>query len=212
MNQIEKKLLEEVARFKAINKYAKNLLNEQDVPIDAGLPPADAGAPPMDAGLPPADAGVPPMDAGLPPVDDNNTEEIDITDLVNMTKSIKKDVDDSKSEHIGVTDKMDSVFSKLTDLEQKLTQMDMVMDKIDRLDSKIDTMKEKTPEQKLELRSLDSYPFNQNPQEFFNQKQGEMRISGKDDYVLTKQDVNDYSKDMIKNSFNSEEQEDEFKY
>ena len=212
MNQIEKKLLEEVARFRAINKYAKNLLNEQDVPMDAGLPPADAGAPPMDAGLPPADAGAPPMDAGLPPADDNNTEEIDITDLVNMTKSIKKDVDDSKSEHIGVTEKMDSVFSKLTDLEQKLTQMDMVMDKIDRLDSKIDTMKEKTPEQKLELRSLDSYPFNQNPQEFFNQKQGEMRISGKDDYVLTKQDVNDYSNDMIKNSFNSEEQEDEFKY
>jgi hypothetical protein len=212
MNQIEKKLLEEVARFRAINKYAKNLLNEQDVPMDAGLPPADAGAPPMDAGLPPADAGAPPMDAGLPPADDNNTEEIDITDLVNMTKSIKKDVDDSKSEHIGVTEKMDSVFSKLTDLEQKLTQMDMVMDKIDRLDSKIDTMKEKTPEQKLELRSLDSYPFNQNPQEFFSQKQGEMKASGKDDYILTKQDVNDYSMDMIKNSFNSEEQEDEFKY
>jgi hypothetical protein len=212
MNQIEKKLLEEVARFRAINKYAKNLLNEQDVPMDAGLPPADAGAPPMDAGLPPADAGAPPMDAGLPPADDNNTEEIDITDLVNMTKSIKKDVDDSKSEHIGVTEKMDSVFSKLTDLEQKLAQMDMVMDKIDRLDTKIDTMKEKTPEQKLELRSLDSYPFNQNPQEFFSQKQGEMKASGKDDYILTKQDVNDYSMDMIKNSFNSEEQEDEFKY
>jgi hypothetical protein len=212
MNQIEKKLLEEVARFRAINKYAKNLLNEQDVPMDAGLPPADAGAPPMDAGLPPADAGAPPMDAGLPPTDDNNTEEIDITDLVNMTKSIKKDVDDSKSEHIGVTEKMDSVFSKLTDLEQKLAQMDMVMDKIDRLDTKIDTMKEKTPEQKLELRSLDSYPFNQNPQEFFSQKQGEMKASGKDDYILTKQDVNDYSMDMIKNSFNSEEQEDEFKY
>ena len=213
MNQIEKKLLEEVARFRAINKYAKNLLNEQDAPpMDAELPPADAGAPPMDAGVPPADAGAPPMDAGLPPADDNNTEEIDITDLVNMTKSIKKDVDDSKSEHLGVTEKMDSVFSKLTDLEQKLTQMDMVMDKIDRLDSKIDTMKEKTPEEKLELRSLDSYPFNQNPQEFFNQKQGEMRASGKNDYVLTKQDVNDYSKDMIKNSFNSEEQEDEFKY
>jgi len=212
MNQIEKKLLEEVARFRAINKYAKNLLNEQDVPMDAGLPPADAGVPPMDAGLPPADAGAPPMDAGLPPADDNNTEEIDITDLVNMTKSIKKDVDDSKSEHIGVTEKMDSVFSKLTDLEQKLAQMDMVMDKIDRLDTKIDTMKEKTPEQKLELRSLDSYPFNQNPQEFFSQKQGEMKASGKDDYILTKQDVNDYSMDMIKNSFNSEEQEDEFKY
>ena len=203
MNQIEKKLLEEVARFRAINKYAKNLLNEQDATMDAGLPPADADVPPMDAGAPPADMGA--------PVEDN-TEEIDITDLVNMTKSIKKDVDDSKSENLGVNQKMDSVFTKLTDLEQKLSQMDSVIDRIDQLGTKIDSMKEKTPEEKLELRSLDSYPFNQNPQEFFSQKQGEMKVSGKNDYVLTKQDVDDYSKDMIKNSFNPEEEQDEYKF
>jgi len=216
MNQIEKKLLEEVARFRAINKYAKNLLNEQDATMDAGLPPADADVPPMDAGAPPADMGAP-MDAGAPPADmgapvEDNTEEIDITDLVNMTKSIKKDVDDSKSEHLGVTEKMDSVFTKLTDLEQKLSQMDSVIDRIDQLGTKIDSMKEKTPEEKLELRSLDSYPFNQNPQEFFSQKQGEMRVSGKNDYVLTKQDVDNYSKDMIKNSFKDEEEQDEYKF
>jgi len=216
MNQIEKKLLEEVARFRAINKYAKNLLNEQDATMDSGLPPADADVPPMDAGAPPADMGAP-MDAGAPPADmgvpvEDNTEEIDITDLVNMTKSIKKDVDDSKSEHLGVTEKMDSVFTKLTDLEQKLSQMDSVIDRIDQLGTKIDSMKEKTPEEKLELRSLDSYPFNQNPQEFFSQKQGEMKVSGKNDYVLTKQDVDDYSKDMIKNSFNPEEEQDEYKF
>ena len=195
MSQIEKKLLEEISRFRAINKYANNLLNEQDAP------PAD---------LPPVDAGVPPMDMGTPPAE-SDTEEIDITDLVNMTKSIKKDVDDSKSENLGVNQKMDSVFTKLTDLEQKLSQMDSVIDRIDQLGTKIDSMKEKTPEEKLELRSLDSYPFNQNPQEFFNQKQGEMRASGKNDYVITKQDINDYSKDIIKNSFNDEE-ENEFKY
>ena len=195
MSQIEKKLLEEISRFRAINKYANNLLNEQDAP-PTDLPPVDAGTPPMDMGTPPAEP---------------DTEEIDITDLVNMTKSIKKDVDDSKSENLGVNQKMDSVFTKLTDLEQKLSQMDSVIDRIDQLGTKIDSMKEKTPEEKLELRSLDSYPFNQNPQEFFNQKQGEMRASGKNDYVITKQDINDYSKDIIKNSFNDEE-ENEFKY
>ena len=209
MSQIEKKLLEEISRFRAINKYANNLLNEQDAP-PADLPPADAGMPPMDMGTPPVDAGAPPMDMGTPPAE-SDTEEIDITDLVNMTKSIKKDVDDSKSKNLGVNQKMDSVFTKLTDLEQKLSQMDSVIDRIDQLGTKIDSMKEKTPEEKLELRSLDSYPFNQNPQEFFNQKQGEMRASGKNDYVITKQDINDYSKDIIKNSFNDEE-ENEFKY
>jgi hypothetical protein len=215
MNQIEKKLLEEVSRFRAINKYANNLLNEQDAP-PTDLPPADAGVPPMDMETPPTDAGVPPMDMETPPADmgapvEDNTEEIDITDLVNMTKSIKKDVDDSKSEHSGVNQKMDDIFTKLGDLESKLSEMGSIIDKIDQLGSKVDSMKEKTPEEKLELRSLDSYPFNQNPQEFFNQKQGEMRVSGKNDYVLTKQDVDDYSKDMIKNSFNDEE-ENEFKY
>jgi hypothetical protein len=209
MSQIEKKLLEEVSRFRAINKYANNLLNEQDAP-PTDLPPADDGVPPMDMGTPPAGTGTPPMDMGTPPAE-SDTEEIDITDLVNMTKSIKKDVDDSKSENLGVNQKMDSVFTKLTDLEQKLSQMDSVIDRIDQLGTKIDSMREKTPEEKLELRSLDSYPFSQNPQEFFNQKQGEMSASGKNDYVLTKQDINDYSKDMIKNSFNDEE-ENEFKY
>lgn len=213
-NKLEKQLLEEVARFKAINKYTVKLMNEQDAPAPEGeLPPLpDAGAPTDPAAPAPApDAGLPPVpDAGAPAGGD--VEEIDITDLVNMTKSIKKDMDDSKSEHSDVVGKMDTVFTKLNDLEQKLSQMDSVINKIDELGSKIETMKPKTPEEKLELRSLDSYPFNQNPQEFFAQKQGEMQQTGKNEYVLTKQNIDDYSSDMIRNSFNPESEEDEFKY
>lgn len=205
--------MEELARYNAINKYAKNLMEQGEIPSPEGeLPPVDA--PPTD--LPPADAA--PVDAPTepapldvpPPVD--NTEEIDITDLVNMTKSIKKDLDDNKADSSNVTDKMDSVFSKLTDLEQKLSQMDAVMNKIDELGQKVETMREKTPQEKLEMRSLDSYPFNQNPQQFFAQKQTDLQQSGKNEYVLTKQDIEDYSTDMIKNSFNPETQEDEFSY
>jgi hypothetical protein len=73
-------------------------------------------------------------------------------------------------------------------------------------------MREKTPEEKLEMRSLDSYPFNQNPQQFFAQKQGEMRQSGKNEYVLTKQDIDAYSPETIKNTFNPEEEQDEYKF
>ena len=52
------------------------------------------------------------------------------------------------------------------------------------------------------MRSLDSGPFNQKPQQFFNDKQEEMRRSGKNEYVLTKGDVENYGKyDMMK-SFN----------
>ena len=143
---------------------------------------------------------------------DGGTEEIDITDLVNMTKSIKNNIDDNKADHVSVLNKMDDVFSKLTDLEAKLGEMDQVVAKIDQLGAQVQQMKPETPQEKLEMRSLDSYPFNQRPNEFFNQNQGEMRASGKNEYVLTKQDVQDYSPDTIKTSFNPDEAENEFKF
>ena len=136
----------------------------------------------------------------------------DITDLVNMTKSIKKDIDDSKGEHTGVLNKMEDVFSKLSDLEGKLSQMDSILNRIDELGNKVENMREKTPQEKLELRSLDSYPFNQNPQQFFAQKQEDMRTSGKNEYVITKQDIDTYSLDSIRDSFNPENEDDEFSY
>jgi hypothetical protein len=129
-----------------------------------------------------------------------------------MTKSIKKEMDDKKAEQDGVVNKMDDVFSKLSDLESKLTQMDMVMSKIDQLGSKVETMREPTAQEKLEMRSLDSYPFSQNPQQFFAMKQDQMRQSGKNEYVLSKQDINDYSKETIRQTFNPDRQEDESRF
>ena len=211
-------------RFKSINKYAKKMIMEQDVPPPVeeptDAPPVDPAAAP-EGGLPPADPAMgaePAMGAdpaaGAEPAapEMDSTEEIDITDLVNMTKSIKKDIDDSKMENDAVVSKMDDVFTKLSDLESKLSQMDQVMSKIDQLGSKVETMKEPTAQEKLEMRSLDSYPFSQNPQQFFAIKQDDMRKSGKNEYVLTKQEVDDYSNDTIRNTFNPEEQEDEFKF
>jgi len=206
---LEKKLQEELNRYKTINKYGKTMIMEQEVPVEdpAAIPPvpdalpADPAAAPMDPAAAPADV----------PAEGDTTEEIDITDLVNMTKSLKKDVEDNKNEHGDVIGKMDDVFSKLTDLEQKLSQMDQVMAKIDELGAKVDASKPKTGVEKLEMRSLDSYPFNEKPQEFFAHKQGEMVASGKNEYVLTKDDVVNYPTDTIKTSFNPN-QEDEYKF
>jgi hypothetical protein len=73
-------------------------------------------------------------------------------------------------------------------------------------------MKPETPQEKLEMRSLDSYPFNQKPNDFFSQKQGEMRATGKNEYVLTKQDVENFSPETISKTFNPDQEEDEFRY
>jgi hypothetical protein len=223
---LEQKLQEELNRYKAINKYGKTMIMEQDVPpapeapVEDPLaaPPADAAAAdaPLGGDVPPADAGMPPADAGMPPapdaMDGDSTEEIDITDLVDMTKSIKKDLEDKQQDQGNLIGKMDDVFSKLGELEVKLAQMDQLVSRIDQLGSKIDAVKPKTEVEKLEMRSLDSYPFNEKPQEFFAHKQGEMRASGKNEYVLTKDEVSNYPVDQIRKSFNPETEEDEFKF
>ena len=209
---LEKKLLEEVNRFRAINKYGSKMIMEQEVPPAPEAAPTDA--PPADAPLdvPAADTpvDVPPAEAPLdaPEGMEDSTEELDITDLVNMTKNIKNELEASKSEHDNVISKMDNVFTKLDDLESKLHNMDAILAKIDQLGAKVEEMKPATPQEKLEMRSLDSYPFSQKPQEFFAHKQDEMRASGKNEYVLTKNEIENYSKEQLANSFNPY-QEDE---
>ena len=191
-----------------------------------GLPPAPGAEAPPAGGLPPAPGAEVPapeeepsdkLDLGadddaeaktdVDPASDDTTEEMDITDLVNLTKNIKQDLENSKVDNSGVTQKMDDVFSKLTDLEAKLGEMDSVLAKIDELGAQVQQMKPPTQVEKLEMRSLDSFPYNQKPDEFFAQKQGEMKASGKNEYVLTKDDVNNYSRDQITKSFNPNKQE-----
>ena len=208
---LEQKLLEEINRYKSINRNAKSfyMINEQE------LPPAPAPEEPGAAlDMPPAGgaAGAPEMPtdaAALPdsPEGAESTEEVDVTDLVNMTKNIKNELEASKGEQSGVMQQMDAVFSKLDDLEAKLSNMDAVIAKIDQLGAKIDDVKPQTPQEKLEMRSLDSYPFNEKPQEFFAHKQQEMRASGKNEYVLTKSDIENYSKEDLSQSFNPYEDE-----
>lgn len=220
---LEKKLIEELNRHRSINKYTTTLIVEQDMGADAAtaaVPPADPlAAPPAPEGAPIDPAADPslgaPLDSALgatPEADAGTTEEIDITDLVNMTKNIKNQLDQSKDSNTGVIQKMDGIFSKLTDLEQKLAQMDSVMSKIDELGARIEQVKPKTPQEKLEMRSLDSYPFNQHPQDFFSQKQDEMRQSGKNEYILTKDDVQSYGKEQIMKSFNPTQDDNESQY
>lgn len=198
----KRNLSEELRRFNEINGYVKSLINEQEAPLPTPDPNATSPVEPVDGEVPPVDTAAPP--AETMPEDPDTTEEIDITDLVNMTKSIKKDLDDRKEDN-GNSQKMDELFSKLNDLETKLQGMDVLIAKIDNLEVEVKNSKPKSPEEKLEMRSLDSYPFNENPQQFFDQKLDQMRMTGKNEYILTKDDVENYSKNEIMKSFNPNE-------
>ena len=214
--KIDVKILNEVMRYKSINNY----ISEQDAtlppPPDAGAvpPPPDAGAvpPPLpDAGaVPPpppvGGEGVPPETVDIssdPDVekiggDSKKSKELDITDLVKSQQSVEK-----KQEEY-----FDNLFKHLEGLESKLSDMDSIMNKLNDLETKVEKYRVKTPEEKLELRSLDSGPFNQKLTDFFEDKQEDMEKSGKNEYVLTKDDVESYSPGDIKKSFRNFENTD----
>lgn len=218
---IEKQILEELRRFNQINSY---ILNEQPEEPTADVPPAPdaaagdvppapdaaAGDVPPTGDVPPADAGTTPAATEVPePVDIENdpdveevgaedkteegeSEEIDITDLVTSQQEIQAKQDEF----------MNDMFSKLDDLAGKLENMDQIMSKINDLEAKFDKFREKTPEEKLMLRSLDSYPYNQKLTDFFQDKEEEMEKTGKNEYVLTSDEVENFSPNEVKKTFN----------
>jgi len=209
---LENKLREELNRHHSINNYGKKPINEQDEVDPTELPTGDEPLGDAPVGDVPIDDV--PMDAPVDEIPDEepdgdfDTEEIDITDLVNMTQNIKNDLDSSKSNSSEVMGKMGDLFSKLDDLEAKLSQMDVVMDKIDGLESKVTQMKQPTPQERLEMRSLDSYPFSQSPSDFFSQKQVDMKKSGKNEYIITKSDLSDINSGEMRSSFGQTEEDD----
>ena len=215
-NLISEKILMEIKRYNSINNY----ITEQEVPPAPGdetvpPPPGDEAAlpPAPDAALPPApDAAAPAPDATAAPVDiandpdvekigeegeDAGTEELEITDLVSAQKNIETKQDEY----------FNNLFSQLSNLEGKLSEMDTVFQKLNDIEAKIEKYREKTPQEKLELRSIDSGPFNQKLTDFFVDKQDDIEKSGKNEYFLTTDEVEDFSPSEIKTTFNNYDEE-----
>jgi hypothetical protein len=209
---IDKKILEELNRYNSINKY----IVEQDE-LAGGLPPAPEGdVPPAPedaaAGAPPPP---PPPVEPTAPIDvendpdvekidsegkgeesesDEDSEELDITELVTS----QKDMGQKQDQYF------EQLFGHLENLESKLGEMDQLMNKVNSLEEKLEKYRPKTPQEKLELRSLDSGPYNQKLTDFFIDKEGDMEKSGKNEYVLTTDDVQNFTPSEIKTSFSPE--------
>ena len=214
MKKIDNQILEEIARYNSINQY----IVEQDATLppppgevdpNAAPAPAPETVPPADpnaAIAPPAPAGPQPVDVATDPdvekigddeKSESKTEEMDITDLV---KSQKK-VEEKQEEYFN------NLFQHLDNLETKLGEMDGIMTKLNDLEAKVEKYREKTPQERLELRTLDSGPFNQKLSQFFDDKEEDMDNSGKNEYVLTQDEVEDYSPNEIRKTFRNFEDE-----
>jgi len=192
--KIDLKIIEEIRRYNQINSY----ITEQELPPPPGgeLPPPGGELPPPPA--PPTTGATEPTpidvenDPDVEKIDDEGKkEEIEVTDLVKSQKSVEQ-----KQEEY-----FDTLFGHLTDLESKLSSMDEIISKLNSLETKIEKYRTKTPEEKLELRTLDSGPFNQKLSQFFEDKEDDFEKSGKDQYIITPNDVESYSPNEIKRSF-----------
>ena len=216
---IDQKILNEISRFNSINKY---IMEQGDPALDPTIaPPVDpAAAPPVDPAAAPVDPAAAPADpnavAPIPPAapidisndpeveelgdegeEEGNKEELDVTDLV----ASQKNMEQKQEEYF------DNLFSQLKTLEEKLGEMDNLVTTINNLEAKFDKFRTKTPQEKLELRSLDSGPFNQKLSDFFEDKEPDMEKSGKNEYVLTTDDATNYSTNDIETSFNNYDDE-----
>ncbi len=145
----------------------------------------------------------------LEDTEEDEVEEIDVTAIVKGSDDAKEMAQQAVTVGQQNSSYLQSLTDKLSNLEAQLTKMDTIASKIGKLEQDI-----KTPEEKLELRSLDSYPFNMKLSDYWEEKAAtdkNYRISTgenvedgeKTEYVINPEDLDsDYSEDQIKSSFN----------
>ena len=189
--------------------------------MGGGMMPQDGGdamqgAPQDGMGDPMQDQGV---DSSLPPSqeepmdtdsmgDDGEKDDGDTIDINGLTKA--QDKLNVKQNHVGRDlSKVDTKIKDLIDTIQSLR------DKLDANNSEIESLKSEfekrnpTQTEKLNLRSLDSYPFNVKPSDYWAEKakQGGYEAYGDNDeptskeYVITNDDVDNPSSDVADTFF-----------
>ena len=129
------------------------------------------------------------------------TVEVDVTDIVDKTEETKTSVD-------GINTKMDDLLSKLSDLESQIGGMDQVISKIDGLEKEIEK-RNPTPVERLEMRSMNSFPYSVKLTDFWDEQEGYDATEEETEYTLTQSDVDNFDQKEIRSSFNPKDEEGE---
>ena len=138
--------------------------------------------------------------------------ELDITELVQGTEAARQSADHA-NQQIG------DLLAKFDNLTQSLDKMDAINAKINDIEHEIET-RNPTPEEQLEMRSLDSFPYNLKLTDYWSEKEGHydaMKNNEGDkepeEYVLTQEEVDqDYNSIHIKDSFSPSKNGENMKY
>lgn len=220
-------LKEELTRFRLINEYSfyagkdsgpeymeeedeeTEVNKDVDVDVDADVsgieddlglsddPNAEAQPPaPTPAPAPVAEPAPAPVQE---PADDSI--ELDVTDLVKGSEAVKMTADETNRN-------TEILLHKFNDLEARVSNMSVLSQKINDLEDEF-IKRNPTPVEKLEMRSLDSFPYTQKLSDYWRDQEGFYDVGEdiKQEYVLTKNDVNSYNDSTIKKSFDYEEED-----
>jgi len=133
------------------------------------------------------------------PLGGEDTVEVDVTDIVDKTEETKNSVD-------GVSTKMDDLLAKLSELESQVSGMDNVINKIDDLEKEIER-RNPTPVERLEMRSMDSFPYSVKLTDYWKDKEGYDETEEEEEFTLTQSDVDNFDEKEIRASFGSEKEE-----
>jgi hypothetical protein len=148
--------------------------------------------------IPEPDAEEPISEPEPLPEPTNDDVEVDVTSLVKGSEEAKEAADSASQN-------TELLLQKLTDLESRVANMDKITSKIEGLEKEI-IKRNPSPVEKLEMRSLSSFPYSQKLTDYWADKEGAYDVMNngnkKKEYVLTKDDVDsDYSDSSIKKTF-----------
>jgi|ETNvirenome_6_85_1030632.scaffolds.fasta_scaffold05734_3 hypothetical protein len=182
-------------------------VDTEETPLPGGFDEFEIGAdettePAADAPLtPPTPEADPsalvPADGEEIPVADENTTEVDVTDIVTKQEGIEKNSGETNQ-------KLDTLMDMLGNMEDKLSGMDTLMSQIEDIEQKIEKFRPKTSEEKQELRKYDSGPYTQSLENFWDDSQEKFEEQGKQEYILTPEEVDNFSDTEIKKTFETD--------
>ena len=207
-------LNEELKKFKLISEYqffqeAEEAVDDEaafdDLANDLGVDPEEGGEAQVDEPVndePTEEPTEEPVD-DIPmeePVEDTSDDiEVDVTSLVQGSEEAKMAADKASQN-------TEMLLQKLNDLESRIASMDAVSGKIEDLEKEI-IKRNPTPVEKLEMRSLSSFPYSQKLTDYWADKEGAYDVMGNDkkepeEYTLTQDEIDTtYSEPDIKKSF-----------
>ena len=133
----------------------------------------------------------------------DEVEEIDVTDIVKRADDAKEYAEKAVTAAEEGNTMIKDLMSQFEKLQASLSKIESVSNELTSIKKDIQSQK---PKEKLELRSLDSYPFNVKLTDYWSDEKLKdnydvTNSEGQQSYTLKPEDVKDYSESDIKKSF-----------